>query len=280
MNITNRKIFVVNSRNGIEGTDEKFSFTFEIPKNEKYDRVCVLSAIIPKSYYLIQSGKNTFTLSENGTNTVITVPPGNYSRRQFQAKITTLLNAGTAHAYTYAISVPNTTTGGDDGKYTYTVTGNGGVQPSFIFTTYLYEQFGFAINSTATFAASSLISDNVVKFQLEDALLIHSDIAINDNNDVLQDIFVDNGDFSSIKFINFAPEAYSKQLALQGKSNVYHFTLTNEDGDIMNLNGLNIVLTILIWKENDIWDYINKSIKHFIRTQDIADSKEEKTSTV
>ena len=73
-------------------------------------------------------------------------------------------------------------------EYTWTVSNNSGVQPRFIFTDYLYEQFGFEPNSSYVFTANTLTSINVVKFQLEDSVFIHSDIATNGSDNVLQEI--------------------------------------------------------------------------------------------
>lgn len=63
--------FLIDSSKRISGSTSDFTYQLNIPKNKQYDYVCVLQAIIPKSYYLIQAGLNTFTLQENGVNTTI-----------------------------------------------------------------------------------------------------------------------------------------------------------------------------------------------------------------
>ena len=118
-----------------------------------------------KSYYLVQSGQNTFTLVEGTSNAIITIPVGNYSRSSFQIQLQSLLNSSSPHSWTYAISIPNTLITGDTGLYTYTVTGNSS-QPQFIIGSYLYEQLGFNANTTYMFSSGTLTSVNVVKFQL------------------------------------------------------------------------------------------------------------------
>ena len=183
--IANRQHFYVDSRNRISGTDSNFTFAIPLKKDETFTHVCILDAVIPKSYYLIRAGKNTFTLVENGTLITVTIPTGNYSRRSFQATLQTLLTAASLNGWTYTITYPTATSAADTGKYIYTVTNNSGSQPSFIFTTNVFEQLGFNLNSTHTFSNNTITSANVIKMQQEDALFIHSDIASNGKDSIL-----------------------------------------------------------------------------------------------
>ena len=117
--------------------------------------------------------------------------------------------------------------------------GTGGLQPSFVFTTNVYEQFGFPRNSTQVFVGNQLTSTNVVKFQVEDAIYIHSDIVHDGATDVLQDIFVSGiADFSTIAYECKEYQTTSKPVSV-ATSNVFRFTLTDEDGRVLDLNGLN-----------------------------------------
>src|SRR5699024_8971293 len=116
------------------------------------------------------------------------------------------------------------------------------------FENYLYEQMGFEPNSinnstesqSSTDGKSTLTSTNVIKLQKEDVLYIHSDIANNDGDDILQEIYssTGNADFANIYYRCIDVDAYSKSLRFKD-SNTYKFWITNEDGQIMDLNGLN-----------------------------------------
>jgi len=66
-------------------TNGAFSQRLLIPRN--HNRVSLVSAQIPKTYYLIQSGKNTFQLD----STTYTIPIGNYQIRDFISQINTLV---------------------------------------------------------------------------------------------------------------------------------------------------------------------------------------------
>src|SRR3954463_4082263 len=59
--ITSKRLFYCDSHNRVAGSHSNFSLQLEY-KNENYDHCVILQATIPKSYYLIQSGKNYFTL--------------------------------------------------------------------------------------------------------------------------------------------------------------------------------------------------------------------------
>ena len=102
--IISKRIFYVDSHNKLSGTHSNFSYYLEY-QNEEYD--VVLQATIPKSYYLVQAGKNTFVLNENGNHVVISMPLGNYSRTSFRFQLQEQLNTNSPLGYTYVISIPN-----------------------------------------------------------------------------------------------------------------------------------------------------------------------------
>ena len=90
MSITSsKKLFYIDSRNRLSGTDSNFTYYLDLGNN-KFDNVCLLQGNFPKSYYLIQDGQNTFTLSEDGDSVEITVPIGNYNRTSIKNKIQSL----------------------------------------------------------------------------------------------------------------------------------------------------------------------------------------------
>ena len=258
--IISKRIFYVDSHNKLSGTHSNFSYYLEYQK-EEYDHAVVLQATIPKSYYLVQAGKNTFVLEENGNQVVISLPIGNYSRTSFRFQLQEQLNNNSPQGYTYVMSIPNVQQSADTGLYTWTVSNNGGVQPSFIVGDWLYEQLGFNPNTTYNFVGNSLTSINVVKFQLKDSLFIHSDIANNGIDNVLQEMLGSySTDFSAITYVCPDVEAYAKPISSSG-NNTYNFYLTDEDGVEIDLNGQNIVFTLMLFKK----DPMNKLIKQFLK---------------
>ncbi len=240
--------------------NSNFSYIID-PKGNDYDHCVVLQASIPKSYWLIQKDKNTFILDEINNQVVISLPVGNYSRSSFAYQLQYQLNTNSPNNWTYQISIPNSNQTGDTGLYTWTVSNNLGVQPRFIIGEYLYEQLGFDLNSTYDFTGDILTSINVVKFQLEDSIFLHSDIATDGNGNVLQEILgVQNTDYSNIIWTCPDVEAYAKKMA-NNKNSIYNFYLTDEDGVEIDLNGQNIIFTLMLFKK----DPVNEVIKQFLK---------------
>ena len=259
--IDNLRIFHLNTNQRVSGTHENCQMLIELPSSEEFDRVVLLSCVIPRSYYLVQAPYNNFILRENTTNTTITVAEGNYSFSSFKTYLQNLLNTSSSLGWIYTITIPNTTNAPSTGKYTFNCNNSGA---SFIFpsTSKLHEQMGFDFSSTNNFIGTSLQSKNVVKFTLEDTLYIHSDLVTQQQDDVLQEIFTAGSfDFSSIKFQNYTPIEYSKVLSTSN-CGIFRFTITDEDDRIINLNGLNCVYTILIYKNNDVHNVQKDFIKY------------------
>ncbi len=55
-------------------------------------------------------------------------------------------------------------------------------------------------------------------------------------------------------------EAYSKKM-VNSKNNIYNFYLTDEDGVEIDLNGQNIVFTLMLFKKDNINDLVKQFLK-------------------
>jgi hypothetical protein len=255
------QLFYINSTDRGSGTDANFTYDLDIRIDQGFDTVCVLAASIPKSYYLVQLGFNTFTLQEGEQQVVITVPPGNYSYLSWMVVLPNLLNTASPNRWTYQMSYPNRLTQPDTGLFNYTVTANTS-QPSFITTENVYEQLGFNPNTTSTFSSNSLQSTNVINFSQEESIFLHSDICINKGNDILQDIYDNNSPpMSFIVFENFGNlEAYSKDLA-HTSSRSFNFSVQDENGRILSLNGRNMLITLVAYRKENITEIGRKLVK-------------------
>lgn len=267
MNTNQKKIIYLNSRSRTSGTHSDMAYAIDLKQLSSVDHVVVLQANIPKSYYMVQSGYNTFTLSENGTAVTVQIPIGNYNRSNFKTTLQGIINSMSPNNWTYTVSVP-VSSGADTGKYTFSVSGNSSIQPQFIFsqTNNVYELMGFDIGSTNAFTADTLPSSNVIKLQKEDTVYICSDICGNHTGSILQEIYtVESADFDNIVFVNYNSDMYSKQISHAG-SNTYRFWLTNEDGMILDLNGQNWTMTLGIYKRDDYNDLSREVLKRQLKT--------------
>ncbi|KYQ88908.1 hypothetical protein DLAC_11815 [Tieghemostelium lacteum] len=88
------------------GTNSKFQYSVTFYPQDKFDRVAVLQATIPKSFYTVRRNLNTFTLTEGLDEVVITIPIGNYSRKSLQDTLQTILNESSPHNISYSIFWP------------------------------------------------------------------------------------------------------------------------------------------------------------------------------
>jgi len=240
-------------------------FHLSIPDSQKFDRVCVLQASIPQSYYIVAEGSNTFTLRELGIDTVITVPAGNYSVLSLAGVMQTLLTTSSPNSWVYTATFPNTATSANTGKLAYSVTGNGTDQPSLYFANELHEQFGFEIRTWYPFVSGALSSANVVSFVPETRVFIHSDLGINfdDGDTVLQEIYGNNTAPLSVMSYQLTtdPGAYSKKLR-SVTNNSYHLWITDKSGVQINLNGQDLMITILAYRKDNFTELFRSYIQH------------------
>ena len=238
-------IAYVNSYNKLVSTDSTSDFTvmINLPKNNSFNKVVVVQMAIPKSYYLVQKGYNTFNVYEpdNSSYHLVTLLAGNYTKTTFMAELENKLNnASPPCTGIYHVAFSTST-----GKWTYTVTGIT-LQPSIITTTNLFEQLGFSKNTTNAFVGGSIISSNCVKLQLEDTLFIISDCS-NALSGVLQEVYCNSSDFSNITFSQYNEELYSKTF-IRNNNNVFRFSLTDENFRPLDLNGLNMNMTLCFYR--------------------------------
>lgn len=263
MFVLNPQYIYINSRERESGSDSNFVYNIKLAPDVEADSIVVLNALIPKSYYLIQDTTpfdNVFELVENGVSVTITIPIGSYSLTTFKNTIASLLTSHSPNSLTYLITYPSSTQP-DTGKFTYS-SSNPAIQSTFVFNDHMYEPMGFLRSSTNPFTAGVLTSSCVLKLQAEDRILIRSNLTSNSTDD---DILISinsstSVNYSSIAWTNPSPEWYVHKLSTKNSSSCY-FQITDEDGELLNLNGLNCNFSILIFKANDIYQKINDFMK-------------------
>ena len=261
----------IDSHQRLSGThqDGLYKINIENGTIQDYDRVVLLSATVPKSYYAIEEGFNSFVLDENGATATITIPPGTYSANQFKDILPPLLNTASPNGWTYTMTFSQTTA-----KFTWTVTGNGGVQPSFITSNNVVEQLGFVRTLTPTaqyFSGDTLTSTTVIDMSPENNIFIRSEICLggDNNSDILQDLQGSGvPPFGQINYQCTELEGYSK--GLNKSSDVFRFYITNEDDEglgrrILQLNDKNWTATLLLYKRTTFFDKIRNGLMLMIR---------------
>ena len=266
--IPRKRFFYLTSGTQLSETNSTFSAEIQIPDNEDYDRVVLTQCLIPLSYYTIANGQNVFVLTEGDQSVNITIPAGNYNTANFPLTVQSQLNINSPNGYNYTITYPDETKDTQTGKLTYTV--DTGILPiSFTFPTSsdLAIRFGFNIGSTDTFIINSdmlstLISANIVDFSALNAILIHSNLVQDSYTDVLQDIYPTITEIATnISYLCPDPLAYSKKLS-SSRIRYVTFSMTDEFNNPLYLNGLDIILTIMIYKEPEFFKKVEAYIKY------------------
>ena len=264
--IANKRFYYINSNNGVPNGISTWTNQIQTNDSDRFNRIVLLSASIPISYYIVQSGFNTFTLTENGVHTIITIPAGNYNANSFAIILSGILNTSSPNHLTYIITFPISFTSNNTGLYTYNVNSSA-ISVSFSFSSNndLNEQLGFVRGSMVSFTpgigSSTLLSSNVIKFIPEDSLFIHCNAVNEPGNDVSSDIletiyFGNNTVFANNSYICPDPMAYSRRISSLSKS--ITFSITNESGLPLTFNGLNINMTIMVYRD---LDYYVESLK-------------------
>jgi len=93
--IEESQIVLINSRQRLTGDDRYFSFALPLTR-EDFNYVSLLQFYMPKSYYLFDTGFNTFEV-ENGEDVsetweTVTITPGNYNANSLQSHLKLILN--------------------------------------------------------------------------------------------------------------------------------------------------------------------------------------------
>ena len=262
-----KSIFYIDSQNSITSFNGSGSFTVKVdmPPNNTYNRIVVLQACIPKSYYLVQAGYNNFTLLEQDITVLVSIPSGNYTKNAFIIALTSALNGASPHRYIYSITYPASSET-NTGKITYSVSAQNQTpldaqhQPQFIFnlTSNINYQMGFNKNKSYIFNDSTLICQNVIKLQSKDTIFIKSNVVSSSTDSVLQEIYSAVPDFSDIIYNQNSIELNSKELIYN--SNNITFTITDEDDVPLDLSGQNCVFSVCCFEANNSLDIMKQNI--------------------
>ena len=268
INVQNKRVFYISSGSQLDENTSVFTAAIQMPESGEYDRITLMQCNIPISYYVVQSGNNTFNLIEGINSTLITVPIGNYNANSFSIIVAALLTAASAYGFNYTITFPNSFNQTQTGKFTYGVN-SVGIQCGFQLpqNSEIALQMGFNEGSSPMFnigVSQTLISTNVVKFIPENTVFIHSNLVNDEYNDILQEIYSSNSaPFQNLVFLNPDPLGYSKKLSSRSIQ-LAQFSITDEFNRPIFLNGLDIVLTVMVYKDPDIYTKVGYFIEWII----------------
>ena len=240
---------LVDSKKRLTGTTSNFTYHIEFPADQEYNRVVVQQVLIPQTFYLFQADTNEFLLWEDDNTYSIRIPVGNYTKEVFA---TTVMESLNQYTYEYMISYDASNKPQTE-KFTITVRDRVTHLPPtvecwFEFTNVKSaEVFGVQFLGNYIFENGLLKPPHCYNFNVEQSFLILSDLVA--NNVLIEVLDVGIG-LGSISFTSNDLEAYSRKFK-KISSNAYTFILTNEDDTNIDLNGSNMLFSLLFYKSDN-----------------------------
>ena len=134
---------------------------------------------------------------------------------------------------------------------------------------------GFEYSSTNLFVGDSLTSTRVLNFVSTNALFIHAPGILNENSSVLQEIYSNNAiSYSYITWLNPGVLQYAKRL-VNNTEQLFNFTLTDEEGVQIDLNGCNYQFTLMFFRRRELLSISNHEHEQTHEDQPPPKQKEE-----
>jgi len=274
--IANPIVLNFNSKDRISGRNSNFQSIPVDLGNQSYDSVALVQASIPKSFYNMPSGYNTFTLREfdgvTTTSVTITIPPGNYTRINLASVLSTLLTNASPDGLTYTVTYPPSTEA-DTFHYTINVNASDIYEISFIFSERSpVRQLGFDVG-TYTFSEVSLIlqsleSVNALNLSYILRAFIKSNIVSNATDGILEEL-LNFGSFPSSSVMSFQQVSFDLNSRVFNKDNksAWSFALVDSFGVEIDLNNIPWAFSLVLYQRN---------ATHEIHKKDLLISNEER----
>ena len=246
-NENNPPTFVeVDSRLKSSGTNSDFTYEIFLPANHTFNRICCTSALIPRSFFSIPDGENTFVIIEDGAPIIVTLPPGNYTLSRFTTALITAIND--VATWSYDVSWDELTN-----SWTFIVTGNSD-QPIFVFITSLYEALGFDELSENAFVDDELVSTGMVDIGAKKRVYIRApELVYNSdhrNGGVLACVNAIFPDYTFISYECHDVEGNARRMPRIASSG-YRFIITDERGKLLNLHRKNVMFTLKFFRDEN-----------------------------
>ena len=208
-------------------------------QNILYNQVSLIHAQIPVSYYTINDNNNKFVLS-TGSYTLI---HGNYNATSFKTMFLNLL--GSSFSMTLDVNT---------GKYTLSKTGGFTILSSSCYKILgLEKDKTYTVSSSLTFPyPCNFLGVNRIKIKSGSFKTNNLDSNSNGHSDLLATIPVNVSQYSLINYINYVG---FKNIIHNEDINIIDITITDEEDNIINFNGIDVYLTLQI--DSIIKDYEN-----------------------
>jgi len=251
--ITPPLVINFNSKDRIQGSNSSFLSEPVDLGNNQFDSVCLVQASLPKSFYNMPSGFNTFTLRENAASVTVTIPVGSYTRINLQSVLASRLTAASPNGLTYTVSYPASTVA-DTFHYTFTVNSSA-ITVQFIFTANNpYRQLGFEIETytfTPAIGSSSLESVNSLNLSYILRAFIKTNLVLNATDGILEEI-LNFGSYPASSVVHYQQYNFDMNTRRYNTSstNSWLFSLVDAFDQLIDLNGIPWAFSVVFYQRN------------------------------
>lgn len=267
----------VDSNKRDTGDAQYFGVNLDPPPGQTYNRVVVLNAKVPHSFYQVKNndfgsppasdptndnGGNSFTITVDVTTYEFIVPPGNYTKYGIAQTLQTLISAQIPDA-TVTYPVFDTT---QTGKLTFSIPNPGSLVVTINFdiigapkfnnkprgmSYHLRQIMGFDHGSVTLSATDPAIgtSTNVIHSRAPHTILLRSDIVETTDN-ILQVIDIPDQSFSDVVYTQ--QDVLSNSRGFLSGHNLYYFALTDIFGESLDLNGNGYQFQIMLYTSDNL----------------------------
>lgn len=286
MSITNLLTYHINSSNRIAFSSDSDNFyaQIEIPQDvkDKLNYCSITNIEIPKSYYLIQNKLNYFSLFENGVETIIYIPIGNYTYTDLFLVVKNLLIDNSPNSLLYDVfEITNLNTppikqlviNPDLNKIAITISNNISNIPVYLFfddITLIDIILGFnpAQNNFDLLTNTYIIAPNMYNLNPINSCYLISDCIDNTYNDGIGNSNLCQINLSNVPYGSIIEKTYDiieNKKKLNLKNNIIHFTFVNMiNSSTFNLNNIDCSFTFHLMT-------YTPNIKYYINTTELLD---------
>ena len=227
----------------------------------------IITCSVPKSFYVIPTDA-ILTIVENGTPVNYTIKAGNYNVDSLLLILNTNLKPPTTQ-WTYTTSFPNERIEPQTGLYTFIVSGNGGLQPSYYTDSInLADGLGLKVSTTYLFVGNKLTSTQFLNFQTYDEIILTSNI-IKLESGILKTIYnVGLAEYGTSIVSEFNSVVSDSRELNQGWYNTeIEFNLLDANGEKIDLHGNQWSFILVLYKINNFEKASIEYLKAMVKFQ-------------
>lgn len=242
-----------NSKDRVQGSNSSFLSQPVDLGNNQFDSVCIVQASLPKSFYNMPTGYNTFTLKENAASVTVTIPVGSYTRINLQSVLASVLTTASPNALTYTVSYPASTVA-DTFHYTFAVNSSV-IAVQFIFSaTSPYRQLGFEIATytfTAAVGSSTLESVNSLNLSYILRAFVKTNLVSDATDGILEEV-LNFGSYPSSSVVHYQQYNFDMNTRRYNRSstNSWQFSIVDAFDQLIDLNGIPWAFSVVFYQRN------------------------------